>query len=250
MANHDPSASLRERLYRRYLSAGPTTPPYARPEDAPGGLTDMLRKVVREHFPPSRDAVILDLGCGHGLLIHAARAAGYRNVQGVDSAPEQVAFARRLGIEGVREGEALATLGTLPADSQDAIVCFDVLEHLSDDELVALMDGVRRALKPGGRWIIHTANAESPFFGRVRYGDLTHRRAFTRTSLRQVLGASGFADVRCYEDAPVPGRPGGTVRWILWHMLRLFLMLPLLAESGADARRAILSQNLLAVAVK
>ena len=38
-----------------------------------------------------------------------------------------------------------------------------------------------RALKPGGRWILHTANAESPFYGRVRYGDITHEQAFTQS---------------------------------------------------------------------
>ena len=225
-------------------------PPYARPEDAPGGLRDMLRKVVRDHFPPSREATILDLGCGHGLLVHEARRAGYRDVSGVDASPEQVAFAERLGVAGIRAGDAFASLAALAPDSQDAIICFDVLEHLTRDELFAMIEAVHRALRPGGRWIVHSCNAESPFFGRVRYGDLTHEQAFTRVSLRQALMGCGFAEVRCYEDAPVPGRPGGTARWIAWKVLRLFLVALLMAESGGDGHRAILSQNLLAVAFK
>jgi SAM-dependent methyltransferase len=250
MSQQDSSTETRRRLYARYLSAGGGPPPYARPEDAPGGLRDMLRKVVREHFPPSREAAILDLGCGHGMLVHAARRAGYRNVAGVDASPEQVAFAERLGIGGIRAGDAFATLAALAPESHDAIVCFDVLEHLTREEMLAMIDGVYRALRPGGRWIIHSCNAESPFFGRVRFGDLTHEQAFTRVSLRQALLACGFAEIRCFEDAPVPGRPGGTARWIAWTMLRLFLVALLMAESGGDARRAILTQNLLAVAIK
>lgn len=250
MSQQESSAEIRRRLYRRYLSAGGGVPGYARPDDAPGGLLDMLRKVVRDHFPPSREATILDLGCGHGLLIHAARHAGYRNVTGVDASPEQVDLAARLGIDGIRAGDAFATLAALAPDSHDAIICFDVLEHMTREELFTVTEAVHRALRPGGRWIIHSCNAESPFFGRVRYGDLTHEQAFTRVSLRQALLGCGFAEVRCFEDAPVPGRFGGTARWIVWKVLRLFLVALLMAESGGDGRRAILSQNLLAVAFK
>ena len=250
MSQQESSAEIRRRLYRRYLTAGGGAPPYARPEDAPGGLREMLRKVVREHFPPSRDAMILDIGCGHGLLVHEARAAGYRNVSGVDASPEQVGFAGRLGITGIRSGDAFETLAGLAPESHDAIVCFDVLEHMTREELFALIEAVHRALRPGGRWIIHTCNAESPFFGRVRYGDLTHEQAFTRASLRQALVGCGFGEVRCFEDAPVPGRSSGTARWIAWKVLRLFFIALLMAESGGDGRRAILSQNLLAIAVK
>jgi len=245
-----PDSDLRARLYASYAETGAAVVPPTRPEDAPAGQVDMLRAVIARHFPPSRDAQIVDLGCGAGLLVHFARAAGYRNISGVDAAPGQVAAAERLGIDGVRQGELLVTIEALASGSLDAAVAFDVLEHLTEPEMLRLVDGVRRALRPGGRWIIHTVNAEAPFFGRVRYGDLTHRQAFTRTSLRQLLLASGFASVTCHEDAPVPGRFGGTVRWLMWHIARWPALFWLIAESGPAARHAILSQNLLAVAVR
>ncbi|PIP43376.1 MAG: methyltransferase, partial [Deltaproteobacteria bacterium CG23_combo_of_CG06-09_8_20_14_all_60_8] len=59
---------------------------------------------MRQHFPVDKGVAILDLGCGHGALIHVARELGYRNLRGVDGSPEQVAAARRLGIEGVEAG--------------------------------------------------------------------------------------------------------------------------------------------------
>jgi len=52
-----------------------------------------------------RSARILDLGCGHGAFIYFLREAGYTDVVGVDKSPEQVAEAKRLGIDGVHEAD-------------------------------------------------------------------------------------------------------------------------------------------------
>ena len=160
--------------------------------------------MIARHFPRDTNAVIFDLGCGYGGMIHCATLAGYSNVRGVDTAREQVEVATRLGIPGVAEGDIHSTLQALDEMSVDCVVAFDVIEHFSRDELVGLVDRSRRVLVPSGVWIIHTVNAESPFFGRARYGDLTHEVAFTSDSLSQLLHASGFRDVRCYEDEPVP----------------------------------------------
>ena len=93
-------------------------------------------------------------------------------------------------------------------------------------------------------------NAESPFFGRVRYGDFTHETAFTEASLRQVLGAGGFASFHFREDSPAVHGVLSAGRRLAWILLRPLAILWLVAESGPGARRAILSQNLVCVAVK
>lgn len=204
---------------------------------------------MAEHFPPSRDATILEVGCGYGALLHVARAAGYTNLSGIDGSPEQVAAAATLGIAGVREGDLLTALADLPAESHDAIVAFDVIEHLTKDELVGFTDQVLRVLKPGGRWIIHVPNAASPFFGAVRYGDLTHELAFTSESLAQLVLASGFREVQSYEDRPIPHGLKSWGRAVLWRLLRRLLGFYLMVEVGA-ANQPILTQNLLAVALK
>jgi cyclopropane fatty-acyl-phospholipid synthase-like methyltransferase len=237
-------SDYRDRVYARYRAAGA-----AGATASAGGLA-FLDQVVARHFPPARTAAILELGCGAGYLVRAARAAGYSNVSGIDASPEQVAEAARLGIAGVALGDARAKLAQAPAASFDMIVAFDVLEHMTKDEGFILADAVCRALKPGGSWILHTANAESPFFGRVRYGDITHEQAFTQDSLDQLLTLAGFAQVRSFEDRPAVHGVASALRLLAWACVRALLIVYLVAESGPAARRAILSQNLLCVAIK
>lgn len=209
-----------------------------------------LRKLIREHFPVDKDAAIMDLGCGHGALMHFARELGYGNVFGVDGSAEQVAAAIQLEIKGVYEGDVMDTLHDTPGSSQDVIVTFDLIEHFTKPELIGLVDEVYRVLRPGGRWIIHAPNAESPFVGRIRYGDFTHELAFTRASLNQLLRTSGFAHVDCFEDRPVPHGLKSLVRAGLWLVIRARLLFYIAVETGAFDRQAAFSQNLLAVAMK
>jgi 2-polyprenyl-3-methyl-5-hydroxy-6-metoxy-1,4-benzoquinol methylase len=197
-----------------------------------------------------RDAKILDVGCGYGALVHFAREAGYRDVSGVDGARQQVEAAENLGIGGVRLGGVLETLEAAPEGSLDLILALDVVEHFAKDELLLLVDAVHRVLREGGRWIIRVPNGDSPFVGNILYGDLTHELAFTRESIAQLLSASGFSDVRCYEDAPVVHGLRSATRAVLWRVIRAGLRLYTATETGNASRDAVLTRNLLAVARK
>jgi SAM-dependent methyltransferase len=244
----DGGSRHRQRIYRSYVSARQT--PLAPPEvNGLAPRAPYLRALIRRHFPVDRDAAIVDLGCGHGALLHFAAEAGYRNLAGVDASPEQVAAAHRLGIASVRQDDLLAALRALPDESRDVVVAFDVIEHLAKDEAVDMADEIRRVLRPGGRWIVHAPNGMSPFCGAVRYGDLTHELAFTPGSLSQLALTAGFRSVAVHEDAPVVHGVKSLVRAALWRALRAALRFYLAVETGT-ARGAVLTQNLLAVAVR
>lgn len=245
MADND----YRSRIYASYVQSR-EQPLAPRTLNGLAPRAPYLRKLIREHFPVGKDAAIIDLGCGHGALMHFARELGYDNVFGVDGSAEQVEAAIQLGIKGVYEGDVMDTLHDTPGGSQDVIVTFDLIEHFTKPELIGLVDEVYRVLKPGGRWIIHAPNAESPFVGRIRYGDFTHELAFTRASLNQLLRASGFTQVHCFEDRPVPHGLKSLIRARLWSVIRACLLLYVAVETGAFDREAVFSQNLLAVAVK
>jgi 2-polyprenyl-3-methyl-5-hydroxy-6-metoxy-1,4-benzoquinol methylase len=249
MPKDNPISEYRSRIYDSYVDGrehalAPVTIEGLRPR-AP-----YLEKLVRDHFPVDRAAAVLDLGCGHGALMHFAQKAGYRNVLGMDRSPQQVAAARSLGIANVSEGDLLEALRQRPSGSVDAVVTFDVIEHFQKGELLHFVDEVFRVLRVGGRWIIHAPNGESPFAGRMLYWDFTHELCFTRTSIAQLLMSSGFARVGCHEDAPVPHGARSAVRWLLWQVIRGILLSYTAVETGAFDRDCIFSQNFLAVAIK
>ena len=239
----------RQRIYQRYLEAGATIPAAEKLAELQR-RAPYLEKLIREHFPEDRATAILDLGCGAGALEYFARRQGFGNIMGVDRSPQQVAAARSLGLTGVREGDLLATLKSLASESQGLVIAFDVLEHFAKDELLALVDQVARVLKPGGKFLLHVPNGESPFGGRVRYADFTHELAFTRESLAQLLNACGFARLDCFEDQPVPHGIWSGGRWLMWKIIRGILRGYLAVETGNIDAGMIFSQNLLGVAVK
>lgn len=238
----------RSRLYDSYVSGG-RGGFRARGIDDLGRKTAYLQKLVDRHFPADRTGPVLDLGCGSGALVHVARASGFLDVKGVDVSAEQVEEAGRLGIEGIRQQNLLEAVASLPPGSHAVIVTFDVIEHLTLDELFVLADEIFAALKPGGVWIIHAPNGESPFFGRIRYGDLTHQQVFTRQSMRQFFSASEFGTCECYEDRPTVRGLKSLVRAMLWVVLRQVIGVFLVVETGS-AGSGIYSQNFVTVAVK
>ncbi len=238
-------SDYRQQLYDRYVSSHLTLDAQA----SRAALTPRrpyLQQVIAHHFPTDKSAKILDLGCGHGALVHFARQAGYANCTGVDVSAEQVAAAAAMGIAGVTEGDVLGTLKATAEQSIELVITFDVIEHLTKSELLELADEVRRVLSPTGSWLIHAPNGASPFFGAVRYGDYTHEQAFTPGNLKQLALARGFSGVECYEETPVPHGLKSSVRWLLWKAVRAMLAAITIIETGS-ADGHVFSRNLLAV---
>lgn len=174
---------------------------------------------------------------------------GYKSIRGIDRSPAQVAQARKLGIECISQGDFSDALKITPPNSEDIVICIDLLEHLTKDDVLKLNDEVFRVLRPGGKYIIHVPNGASPFSGNVVYGDITHQIAFTDISIRQLLNVSGFKEVNCYEDAPIAHGPISAFRLLLWKIIRTILVLVFVIETGSVSTK-ILTQNFLVVAKK
>ena len=89
---------------------------------------------------------VLDLGCGDGVLTARLLEAGC-DVLGVDSSAEQVAGAQARGVEArVLSGDALDFTAEF-----DAVFSNAALHLLRDAD--AVIAGVWRALRPGGRFV-------------------------------------------------------------------------------------------------
>lgn len=237
----------RERLYRSYLS---THLAALGPADRAAVERDrrLFRAVYRPFLPERKDAAVLEIGCGTGSFIAFLRDEGFTRVQGIDVGEEQVAAARRLGIEGIERADALPFLRSHPA-AYDFIAALDVIEHFTKDEVIEFLESVRDALRPGGRLLLRTPNADSPFHSWIRYGDFTHEVTFTPRSIRQVLRATGFGGIEVYPLEPyVHGLPSA-VRRLLWLGLKQLIRAYLLVEQGT-AGSGVFTANLCAVAQK
>jgi len=84
------------------------------------------------------------------------------------------------------------------------ITGFDIVEHFYKDEVLRFLDAAFAALKPGGRLILQTANADGPWGAQHRYGDFTHEVGFNTNSLGRLLRLTGFESVASRECGPPP----------------------------------------------
>jgi 2-polyprenyl-3-methyl-5-hydroxy-6-metoxy-1,4-benzoquinol methylase len=209
-----------------------------------------MRNLINKYFPKDKSSKILEIGCGHGALIYFAKKMGYLNIEGIDGSAQQVKLAHILNIPEVRYGNLLNILKNMKDNHLDVIVAFDVIEHLTKDELFDLIDEIQRVLKSNGRWIVHAPNARSPFVGEIQYGDYTHEQAFTETSLKQLLRIFGFERIEFFECKPVIHGFMSFLRFVFWQMIRIFFCIINAAESGSIEYKAIWSRNLYALAYK
>jgi SAM-dependent methyltransferase len=141
------------------------------------------------------------------------------NLVGVDISPEQVSLAKQV-VEKVYEKNLFDFLRTVNQNF-DLIIGLDIIEHLYKEEVIEFLDLCYSRLNNGGRLILSTPNADSPFFGSVRYGDFTHENTFTPNALEWVVGISGFKHGTARELNPVPLSYGfqSTIRFLLWKII-------------------------------
>jgi 2-polyprenyl-3-methyl-5-hydroxy-6-metoxy-1,4-benzoquinol methylase len=250
MATVTTSPSWKTRLYDAYVSSG-----QAGHQDQSIKAEDLFRPreayighLIARYLPQTRDSRIIDLGCGHGAFLYFLSRAGYTRIEGVDTSPQQIELAHRLGIAQAEHGDVGEFLARHGDSSLDAVLLMDVIEHLEPQVLFDLLDAVNRVLVPGGICLVHVPNAEGLYGMRVRYGDFTHLLAFTAKSANQIFRTLGFSKIETYEDKPVVHGAKSIVRRVLWDCLTLQHRLLLLAETGSGG--AILSQNILIRATK
>jgi 2-polyprenyl-3-methyl-5-hydroxy-6-metoxy-1,4-benzoquinol methylase len=203
---------------------------------------------LRGWLPEHREARILDVACGGGKLLKLYIDAGYTDVHGVDVSPEQVALARQV-TPNVVQANVLDYLAGNPGRF-DLISGLDIVEHFRKVEVLQFLDLCFAALRPGGRLILQTPNAESPWGVDQRYNDFTHEVAFNPNALTRLLALVDFDDIEAREHGPVPWTysVGSSLRWCAWQCIRMGLKAWNLAETG-DAGSGILTRAFLVTGV-
>ena len=148
---------------------------------------DRLLDMVGTYNPTGR---LLDVGCGHGLLLDQARKRGYETL-GLELSAANAAHAREtLGLDVRQVGLEDFT------DEQgfDIVVLADVIEHLADP--VSAIEHCKRLVAPGGVLCIVTPDP-SARIARMAGGRwwgfvAAHTFLLPRLTLAELLSATGL----------------------------------------------------------
>lgn len=185
------------------------------PRLAPGSLTH-AEHVARYRWvaPLAAGKDVLDAGCGVGYGSALLAAAGARSVTGVDAFAAAVLEARQQDRHA--STFLVGDLRDLPLedDSVDLVVCFEVIEHIDEQE--RLISELRRVLRPDGVLVVST-----PVPGAIAVHNPHHVREIDAEQLAALL-RSTFARVRVLAqhsaiasvlDAPLPREAAPAMTW-------------------------------------
>ncbi len=143
------------RLYRRDGWWDPSCRAFASLRSVNECRLDLLRGWLAAAGAAGRPGVVIDLGCGGGLMAVPLIADGHR-VLGIDLSRPALAAARAAATE--RGLFATGDLIGSPLASRiaDLVLLADVLEHVSDAP--AAVAEAARLLRPGGHLFVSTIN--------------------------------------------------------------------------------------------
>lgn len=169
---------------------------------------------------PLAGARVVEIGFGPGHCLAWLAAQGAR-VTGLEIQEQLVLAGRSRGFDTQlsRDFDWRPLQGKV-----DLILGFDVLEHLSDAEIVSLLRKGAAALRPGGAMLFRFPNMASPFGLQYQIADPTHVTMLSGPRIRFLLAGQaipGLAYEGCREQAmPRPRGLRGQARRAMGASLR------------------------------
>lgn len=162
----------------------------------------LARLVDFAALPP--DSLVLDAGCGPGIVCEALLAAGHR-VVGVDLSAQMLERAR---LRCARFGDRAQFLQTSVLDAKlgpcDAAISRFVVHHVVDP--LAFVTAQVRRVRKGGAVVVsdHTTDpdpARAQWHQRIeRARDRTHTRCLTTGELADLFARAGLSHLEVRED--------------------------------------------------
>lgn len=131
------------------LSRLANVPTYARPSVYQDEPERELQRFLDPWLSSGDVRRVLDVGCGFFLSVDFPRTI---HLVGLDPSPE--ALAKNQNVDEALIGDVETY--ELPAESFDGVLCWTVLEHLSNPR--AALANMARSLKPGGLLIVGVPN--------------------------------------------------------------------------------------------
>lgn len=163
-----------------------------------------LQRLVQFAALP-KDSLVLDAGCGPGIVSEALLSAGHR-VVGVDLSTQMLERARaRCARFGDRARFVQGSVLQLAESGFDAAISRLVIHHVEDP--LAFVSAQVQRVRAGGA-VIACDHTTDPDAGRAawhqrieRARDRTHTHCLTSGGLADLLAAAGLCDVQLSEDS-------------------------------------------------
>lgn len=143
------------------------------------GRRELVKRLLRKYLG-KKGRLVLDLGCGTGLMLEILIRQGHR-VVGLDRL-RQGLYATRQALPVSWLLQAEATQLPFQENVFDTVLLLDVLEHADDRALLA---EIQRVLQAGG-WAVIAVPA-MPWLWSYRDAAAGHLRRYTRQQLLRVL---------------------------------------------------------------
>ncbi len=161
----------------------------------PEFVKQRLTEITAQFAPYRQTNRVLDLGCGAGALLEAARSHGW-HARGLDVSSHAAKHVRELGFE-VFEGELNAA--RFPSAYFDVVTAAELIEHIFEPRV--LVQEVARILRPGGLFWLTTPHARglSARLLGLKWQCIwppEHLQLFSISGLKALLRDAGFRNVR------------------------------------------------------
>ena len=148
---------------------------------------------------------VLDAGCGSGIMLNAVSSLGM-NITGIDFSKRSVEFSKKYLAEFsphiIQSG--IENTGML-IDSQDLIMCCEVLEHVEQNKALEALMHFHSILKPEGHLYITVPNKRSIWPLLEKFLDMTklvpqlnntqHVTEYSLGKMKSIIEDAGFSIV-------------------------------------------------------
>ncbi len=171
---------------------------------------EAFRRFFESVVGTGKPAIVLDLGCGTGLY-HPVLAPLVGKLVGIDNSLAMLERARHVRETLGLDTELLhgnADDLPFPDGTFDMVIAYDVLHHVRD--LPSVVDGIRRVLRPGGRFVGAESTILCPWglaynvLHREEWGTLRIRPAYLRRAFARFARFRLRPDnTRFFPHAPV-----------------------------------------------
>jgi len=143
-------------------------------------------------LPDDKKAKILDFGCGPGYILQFLKNAGYLNLYGADiNVSDSWNELKAAGMQLEQFENAAEYLKSI-AGKFDFVIVKDVIYYFKDEEVVSIMQLIKKTLKLGGKILFDIINGSVITGSFTKHKDIDIRLVLTEHSMVTLIDRCGM----------------------------------------------------------